>query len=107
MAGVADMLDDGRVDMDLPCRIITGEHAFPAVLSDVSYDGACLQAPTLPEFLPLGLRAIELDGLGTLDVIFRWRRGDRVGVSFRLEHDARPRLERYFAARATRTGAQA
>lgn len=107
MAGSPDNLEGGRVGMELPCRIVTGDRAFPAMLSDLSLEGACVMAPDLPEFMPLGLRAIEVDDIGSLDVIFRWRQGNRVGVSFRTEHDARPRLERFFADHGIHIGAGA
>ncbi|MDF0599247.1 PilZ domain-containing protein [Psychromarinibacter sp. C21-152] len=105
MAGLADKLDDGRVGLTLPCRVIAGDRTVPATLADLSYGGACIAAPHLPEDGPRAIQAIEVDALGTFDVIFRWRRGDRIGVSFRLDHDAKPRLERYFAT--CETGAPA
>ncbi|WP_172299924.1 PilZ domain-containing protein [Pseudoruegeria sp. HB172150] len=87
-----------RLSLNLPCRVFTEDDVYAARLVDLSYGGACVEAPDLPEFTPSGLTRIEALGLGTLDVIFRWRRGARIGVSFRSDFEARPILEAFFAA---------
>ncbi len=100
-------LAKGRVAIDLPCKIYTGSHAFAGRLSDLSFDGACLTAPGAPEFMPTGLEVLEVEGLGPIDVIFRWRRQERIGVSFRREHETRPRVEAFLEGRRKKIGARA
>lgn len=107
MVTLSDLLDDGRVPLDLPCQLVTADNAFAATVSDLSYGGACLTAPEVPEFLPRGVHFIDVDGLGTFDVTFRWRRGNRIGVSFAREHDARPRVAAFLKDRGITASARA
>lgn len=96
--------DVARVHVAIPCDLVTDRRAFPAELYDLSYGGACLTAPGLPEFLPNGLQWIEATGLGRIDVIFRWRQGARIGVSFRSEYEVKPVLDAFFAERGIALG---
>ena len=94
--------------MNLPCRLITIDDEIVACVSDLSYGGLCA---TLPEAAldmpPRNFKRVEIDGLGAHDVIFRWQSGDRIGLSFRLEHAAHPKIEAFFAAKGISIGARA
>ncbi len=103
---LGDGLDDGRVGIDLSCRVIAGDDVFPATLSDLSHGGACITAQDAPDFTGNSLKSLDIDGLGRLDVIYRWRRGARIGVSFLRDHDARPRIDAFLAERGLSVGAR-
>ncbi|MDF0596956.1 PilZ domain-containing protein [Psychromarinibacter halotolerans] len=102
---LSDFMDDRRVPLALSARLETGEGGYDATVTDLSYGGACLEAPDTPEALPKGTLFLTIDDLGTFDVLFRWRKDRRIGVSFVREHDARPRLEAFFASRGISLGA--
>ncbi|WP_425049918.1 PilZ domain-containing protein [Psychromarinibacter sp. S121] len=103
---LGDFMDDQRVPLGIQARLDTGSDGYDAIVTDLSYGGACLEAPDTPEFLPRGVLFLTIEDLGTLDVLFRWRKDNRLGVSFAREHDARPRLEAFFASRGIRVGAR-
>lgn len=103
---ISDFLDDGRVALDLPCHVVTWDQAIPGRISDLSFGGACLSAPGAPELSPREVQSLEVEGLGRVDVVFRWRRHDRIGVSFRQEYDARPRIEAFLEERGMAIGAR-
>ena len=87
----------GRAKLQLPCRVHTSEFEMPATVIDLSYGGAGIaMPPVLAAFSTGKVRQISIEGLGTFDVVFRWKTSDRMGVSFRSAASARKRVGAYF-----------
>ena len=94
---VGAWLNTGRVSLDIPCQIATWDIVYPALLVDLSYDGACLSLPEMADDCPnKELKHLTLPDVGRLDIIFRWQRENRIGVSFRMEAVSRPLIAEFF-----------
>ena len=95
---------DGRAELRLPCRVQTPDIEMPATVVDLSYGGAGISVPSgLATFGANNVRQISIEGLGSFDVIFRWKTSDRMGVSFKSEDRAKARVKAYFDANGIST----
>lgn len=85
----------GRVALSFTCRLFTLRDSVRGVVTDLSADGLCARIEDPEGVDPVQIRNIEIDGLGGLEVLFRWRRDDCVGLSFRRAHVAQPRIDAF------------
>ena len=104
ISDMAAWMDDDRVSLDLACVATTLNSSVAGIVTDLSYGGACITLDAGNPGFPLSeLRRIEADELGAFDIIFRWQRGEKIGVSFRSEDAARAPIKAFFEKRRMET----
>lgn len=93
---MSQWLDDSRVALNLPCQLMTAEEQFAGKIVDLSFGGASIQlSEGLETANPRSIRHLTSDHIGLCDVIFRWERQGRIGVSFKNEDLVRPQLAEF------------
>ena len=88
------MTEKGRAQMHIPCRVLSAEIDLPATVVDLSPGGAGIVVGDGMEILKdRRTGQICIDGLGAFEVLFRWKEDGRMGVSFKSEATAQPRIQ--------------
>ena len=97
ISDITAWFNDNRVPLNFSCTATAVHSEIAGILTDLSYSGACIEIDPDDLSFPLSdLRRIEVDGMGGFDIIYRWQRGDKIGVSFRTEDFARPKIAKFF-----------
>lgn len=90
----------GRAVLNLACKLRTQAFECAATVADLSFDGAGI---VVPSDLALGdagrIWHLEIADLGSIEVLYRWESGDRIGVSFLSSQGLRDRLAVFFSSK--------
>ena len=75
------------------------------MITDLSLGGAGITlAFPIPRFGGSQVRSINIDQIGRFKVVHRWRTSNRIGVAFKSQDTARPRIKDFFDANGIDVG---
>jgi len=95
----SDRRQDLRVSLELHCKLEIAEIELAAMITDLSLGGAGITlAFPIPRFTGSQVRSVNIDQIGRLKVVHRWRTSNRIGVAFESQATARPRIRDFFDA---------
>ncbi len=93
----AERRRDPRFDLELPCRLEGPDYDVSAKVLNLSLGGAGIALPALLVWFDFrDIQRVEIEGIGTYDVTYRWGSSGRLGVSFNSREKASAAVEAFF-----------
>lgn len=94
LSGAVGANDKGRARFNIPCRVVSADIDLPATVTDLSPGGAGIVAgDDMRALADRRTGQVCIDGLGTFDVLFRWKDDGRLGVAVKSEETEQPRIQ--------------